>query len=57
MSLRCETGSESASLSFELFVRGAERISGGRDRGDVYMNSDEDLFAVRDGEALEEMLG
>ncbi|MEP6642470.1 MAG: DUF72 domain-containing protein [Gaiellales bacterium] len=37
----------------------AERISGWRDRGDVYvyMNSDEDLFAVRDGEALEGLLG
>jgi uncharacterized protein YecE (DUF72 family) len=38
--------------------RWAERISGWRDRGDVYvyMNSDEGLFAVSDGEALEEML-
>jgi uncharacterized protein YecE (DUF72 family) len=39
--------------------RWAERISGWHDRGDVYayLNSDEDLFAVRDGEALGEMLG
>jgi uncharacterized protein YecE (DUF72 family) len=36
----------------------AERISGWRGRGDiyVYMNSDEGLFAVRDGEALESLL-
>jgi len=38
--------------------RWAKRISGWRDRGDiyVYMNSDEELFAVRDGEALESLL-
>ena len=37
----------------------ATRISAGRKRGDVYayLNSDEDLFAVRDGDELRRLLG
>ena len=37
----------------------AERIAGWRERGDIYayFNSDEDVFAVQDAEALEQLLG